>query len=387
MQWDQFKSFARQPMFVFLLVLTVASTTGLQGWRTLLNNFAVEQGGLSGGDIGIVQSVREIPGFLALFAIIFFRYFQEHRFGVFTVFLMGISIAVTGLFPSVMGITITTLLMSTGFHYYETVNQSLSLQYFEKSHTPLILSYHRSFAALTAIVTGLLIWMLTSVFALNYILLFAVIGIIVIALSIWAFFQNPVDHTLVPQHKKFLLRKRYWLYYTLTFLAGARRQIFIAFAVFLLVDRFHFSIENITLLFVGNNIINFFILPYIGKFIIRYGEQRLLTLEYLSLIFIFLAYAFSTSAIVVIVLYIADHILFNFSLAIRTFFQKIANPRDIAPSMAMGFTINHISAVIIPFIGGQLWEYNYQLPFIFGAILALASLIFVQFINRGLKSA
>jgi predicted MFS family arabinose efflux permease len=381
MQWRQLKIFAGQPMFLFLLVLTIASTTGLSGWRTLINNFAVEKANFTGGDIGIVQSVREIPGFLALFTIFFIRFIKEHRFASLTIILMGISIAVTGFFPSLWGIAITTLLMSTGFHYYETANQSLSLQYFEKEKAPLVLGYQRSIAALTAIATGLFIWLLSRVFNLDFLTIFSVLGILVAGLGIWTLFRDPTEKDIVPQKKTLLLKKRYWLYYTLTFLAGARRQIFVAFAIFLLVQRFDFTLQQISILFVVNNAINFFIYPYIGKFIMRFGERKLLTLEYFSLIFIFLAYAFTTSSLLVIFLYIMDHILFNFALAIKTYFQKIAAPEDIAPSMAMGFTINHIAAVIIPFTGGLLWDYNYQLPFFFGAFIAAVSLLFVRFIK------
>jgi hypothetical protein len=83
----------------------------------------------------------------------------------------------------------------------------------------------------------------------------------------------------------------------------------------------------------------------------------------------------------VAVLYILDRIFFNFAMAIRSFFQKIADPRDIAPSMAVGFTINHIVAVIIPIVGGLLWMVDYRIPFVGGAALSLVSLTFVQFIR------
>ena len=139
-----------------------------------------------------------------------------------------------------------------------------------------------------------------------------------------------------------IVRKKYWLFYFLTFMGGARRQIFIAFAVFLLVKKFHFTIQEITILFVVNNVINYFLSPAIGKSTIRFGERKVLSLEYFSLIFIFLAYAAVQSKALLAILYILDHIFFNFAIAIRTYFQKVADPRDIAPSMAVGFTINHI---------------------------------------------
>jgi hypothetical protein len=77
-------------------------------------------------------------------------------------------------------------------------------------------------------------------------------------------------------------------------------------------------------------------------------------------------------------LYIIDNLLFYFSMAIRTYFQKVADPADIAPSMAVGFTINHIAAVVLPVIGGILWLVDYRIPFILAAALSLVSLVAVQ---------
>jgi MFS family permease len=178
-----------------------------------------------------------------------------------------------------------------------------------------------------------------------------------------------------------VLRRRYWLFYVLTFLSGARRQIFVAFAVFLMVKKFGYSVSEVTVLFMVNNAVNYFLSPMIGRAVNRFGERRVLSLEYASLLFIFLGYAFTDSKAVVAALYILDHIFYNFAMAIRSFFQKIADPRDIAPSMAVGFTINHIVAVIIPIVGGLLWMVDYRIPFVGGAALSLVSLTFVQFIR------
>ena len=178
-----------------------------------------------------------------------------------------------------------------------------------------------------------------------------------------------------------VFRARYWLYYFLTFMAGARRQIFIVFSVFLLVKRFGCTVQEITLLFVLNNAVNYFLSPLIGKAIIRFGERKVLSLEYFSLIFIFIAYATAQSKWLVALLYVLDHIFFNFSIAIRTYFQKVGDPRDIAPSMAVGFTINHIAAVVLPALGGLLWMVDYRIPFLAGAGMSLMSLLAVQMIR------
>lgn len=377
------KSINKNQMFRFLIVLTIASSVGLQGWRTLFNNFAVEIAHLEGYQIGIIQSVREVPGFLALLAVFVLLILKEHKLSALSILILGIGVACTGLIPSYTGLVFTTLIMSFGFHYYETTNQSLTLQYFDKQTSPWVFGKLRSFAAASNIAVGLLI--LVSSYVVSYKTNYLFIGMLIILVAIWGLTQDPTNKNIIPQHKKMIFKKKYWLFYFLTFMAGARRQIFVAFAVFLLVKKFQYSIQEITVLFLINNAINYFLSPMIGKAIIRFGERRVLSLEYLSLIFIFTAYAFINSKLIVAFLYILDHIFFNFAIAIRTYFQKVGDPKDIAPSMAMGFTINHIAAVVIPALGGILWMIDYKITFIGGAILSLISLAAVQKIPKLIK--
>ena len=377
------KTLASRPIFIFLMVLTVSSTLGLQSWRTLFDNFAVNIVHLEGHHIGIIQSVREIPGFLALLVVYFLLFIKEHRLSALSVLFLGIGVAATGIFPSFYGLILTTLLMSFGFHYFETTNQSLTLQYFSTSEAPLVFGKLRSLAAASNIVTGISIFLISPF--LSYGQMYILFGVFIISASLWALLQNPTQKDLPVQLKKMVLRKRYWLYYSLTFMAGARRQIFIAFAVFLLVKKFEYTVSQIALLFLVNNSINFFLSPYIGKCINRFGERKVLSLEYFSLVLIFLAYAVVDSKLVVALLYIADHIFFNFAIAIRTFFQKISQPQDIAPTMAVGFTINHVAAVFLPALGGLLWMIDYRIPFIAGAVFSLISFILVQLIDNQLK--
>ncbi len=366
----------KKPMYFYLLLLTVCAALGLQLWRTLFDNFSVHVLGLDGDHVGIIQSIREIPGFLSLLVVYVLLVIQEHRLSALSVLVLGIGVGCTGLFPSFGGIICTTLLMSFGFHYFETTNQSLTLQYFDRQQAPLVFGKLRGIASASNIVVSIVIFCLASF--LNYTEIYLMFGGMIIIVSLWALTKNPTSSGNIPQHKKMIFRKKYWLYYCLTFMAGARRQIFIAFAVFLLVKKFNYSVQEIAVLFFINNSINYYLSPFIGRCINRFGEQKVLSMEYGALIFIFVAYAFVDSRLVVALLYIVDHIFFNCAIAIRTFFQKISEPADIAPSMAVGFTINHIAAVVLPAIGGMLWAIDYRIPFLGGAVLSLVSLVLVQ---------
>jgi len=369
----------RQPMFLYLIVLSIASSAGLEAWLSMFNNFAVEVAGLAGNHIGIIQSVREIPGFLALLAVYVIRVIPEHRLAALSIILLGAGLILTGLLPSFGGLVLTSLIMSFGFHYYETANMSLGLQYFSPRVSPWVFGKLRSVCAAANIGVGLLIFILAGF--LSYRTIYIWIGGAVLVTGAWAMTRNPTDRSLPVQRKRMILRSKYWLFYFLTFMAGARRQIFMAFAVLLLVKKFGFSLREVTTLFVFNNIINYFLSPLIGKWIIRFGERRMLSLEYFSLIFIFAAYAAIESKIIVGALYILDHIFYTFSIAIRTYFQKIGDPQDYAPTMAVGFTINHIAAVVLPALGGYLWLVDYRIPFWGGAVMSFISLIAVQLIR------
>ncbi len=369
----------QKPMFRFLAVMTASSMIGLQGYSILFNNYAVEVVGLDGSGVGIIQSIREVPGLLSILALFLLLVLKEHRLSALSIALLGLGTALTGLFPSYIGLAITTLVMSFGFHYFETTNQSLTLQYFSSGVSPLVFGRLRSLAAVSSIASGVLIWLLGLL--LDYRGIFLVIGIVVLGAGLWALSQDPTHADVPVQRQKMVLRRKYSLFYFLTFMSGARRQIFVVFSIFLLVKMFHFSVREMTLLFILNNVIAYLMNPLIGRAIVRFGERRICSIEYAGVILVFMAYAFTSSKLLVSFMYIVDALLFNFSVAIRTYFQKIGDPQDTASSMAMGVTINHIAAVFLPALGGYLWMIDYRIPFIGGALLGGVSLAAAQFIR------
>ncbi|MCF6227042.1 MAG: MFS transporter, partial [Xanthomonadales bacterium] len=224
------------------------------------------------------------------------------------------------------------------------------------------------------------VWLGIEYFEIEYRWLYLAAGTAAIILGIIGWIIFPYFPHKVPQRKHLLMRRRYWLYYSLTFMGGARRQIFVVFAGFMMVEKFGYSAANIALLFLINHAINAIVAPKIGHFIARFGERRVLTLEYIGLIIIFTAYAFVESATIAAILYVLDHLLFAMAIAIRTYFQKIADPADIASTASVSFTINHIAAVVIPASFGIIWLYSPALVFLAGAGMAVASLVLARLV-------
>ena len=210
---------------------------------------------------------------------------------------------------------------------------------------------------------------------LDYVWMYAIIGLLGLSMVLMMSVYFPRFTIHATQHKHLLLRKRYWLYYLLTFFSGARRQIFMVFAGFMMVEKFGYSVTEITALFLINYVINLLFAPAIGRLIGRIGERNALIFEYLGLIIIFISYAYVENAQVAAGLYVIDHLLFAMAIAMKTYFQKIADKQDIASTMSVSFTINHIAAVVIPVLLGILWLSSPKYVFFIGTGFAVCSLL------------
>ncbi|CAI2327720.1 TPA: MFS transporter [Vibrio parahaemolyticus] len=359
----------------FLLLISIIVPIAFSTWMALLNNFVIEKANFDGADIGLLQSVREIPGFLAFTAVFVLLFIREQRFMLVSLAMLTLGTALAGYFPTLYGLLFTTLLMSTGFHYFETLKQSLSLQWLSKEEAPEMLGKFISVGALASLFTYGAIWIFLEQLKFDFKTVYLLAGGVGFVLIIVMALAFPQFKTAVPQNKKLVLRKRYWLYYALTFMSGARRQIFTVFAGFLMVEKFGYSAADITLLFLINYLFNFLFAKRIGRFIGVVGERKALTFEYVGLIFVFVGYGLVQTAEWAAALYVVDHLFFALALAIKTYFQKIADPADMASTAGVAFTINHIAAVVIPVTFGMIWLVSPSSVFYIGAGMAAVSLL------------
>ncbi|MBX2809635.1 MAG: MFS transporter [Cellvibrionaceae bacterium] len=365
---------------ILLLLMAFVMPLIFSSWMALINNFSTEIVGFTGKEIGILQSLREVPGFLAFTAVWVLLIIREQRFALVSLLLLSVGVLLTPYFPSVLGLYITTVIMSVGFHYFETINQSLILQWVPKQQTPHFMGRALAVKAAASILVFGSMWLMLEYFNVSYGVIYTLFGGLGIVFVVLLALSFPQFSSRTEQRKHIVLRKRYWLFYLLTFLSGARRQIFVVFAGFLLVEKFNYSAASIALLFLINYVFNLCFAANIGKWIGIMGERRALTIEYSALAVIFVTYGVVDSAEIAGVLYVLDHFFFAFAIAIKTYFQKIAGDADIASTAGVSFTINHIAAVILPALLGLVWLYKPSIVFFVGAALAISSLLLSQLI-------
>ncbi|SDF58240.1 MFS transporter [Thalassobaculum litoreum] len=365
---------------VMLMIMAAAMQLSFAAWWNLMNNFAVHELDFTGREIGIQQSIREIPGFLSFLAVYFLLFMREQTLAYLSLLCLGIGVAATGYFPTIWGFYLTTFVMSVGFHYYETAAQSLSLQWLPKATAAASMGKIIAVGAFAQLVAYGLIFIGWDSFNLSFTTVFLIAGCLTLVVLAFLFVAYPSFREGVPQHKNLILRKRYWLYYALTFMGGARRQIFTVFAGFLMVERFGYEVHEVAALFFINGAINMTLAPKIGQLIVRFGERRALTFEYVGLIGVFTTYAFVTNVWLAGALYVIDHAFFAIAIAMKTYFQKIADPAEIAPTAGVSFTINHIAAVFIPVTFGLLWLVSPAAVFLVGAAMAGVSLVLARLV-------
>lgn len=356
-----------------LYVMSICMVFSFSAWMSLLNNFVVEVASFDGSQIGVLQSLREIPGFLAFTVVLVIIFIHQQKLAYISMIMLGVGVLLTGIYPSALGLYITTVIMSIGFHYLETLNQSLSLQWLSKEKAPIILGKITAAKSFTSLVVFVLIFLMMKFYSIEYKYVYIFFGgvSLIVGILAWIMFDSFKDD--VVQEKKLVLKKEYWLFYLLTFLAGARRQIFIVFAGFLLVEKFGVDIHNMVSLLFVNSLLNIYFAPKIGKFISKFGERITLRFEYIGLMLVFFSYAYVENVYFAYLLFVLDHLLFSMAIALKTYFQKIADPKDIASASAISFTINHIAAVFLPILLGMVWLYSNSLVFIIGASIAFMS--------------
>ena len=377
--------FWRRPVML-LYLMAAAMPLAFATWSALLNNFVIEMAGFTGVEIGWLHTVREIPGFLAVGVILVIMVMREQVLGLLSLFMLGAATAVTAWFPTYGGLLMVTLISSIGFHYFETVNQSLQLQWLPKDRAPQTLGIIVAIGSAASLVSYGLLVATWEVFDLSYNTVYMISGGACAAIALYCMVAFPQFEAPNPQAKRMVLKRRYWLYYALQFMSGARRQIFVVFAAFMMVERFGFEVHEVTALLLINFVANMIFAPLMGRAVARFGERNALTFEYIGLTLVFLAYGgiywFGWGVMLAAVLYVLDHLFFALAFALKTYFQKIADPEDIAPTAAVAFTINHIAAVFLPALLGYLWIVSPGGVFLLAAAMATTSLSLALMIPR-----
>lgn len=368
-----FSNWNRDFTLLAIAVFSLGVFFGVQ--MTLFNNFVVERIGIEPHELGYIEALREVPGLLNVVFIALMVRVVAPLLGGVSLIILGVGIMGYAWSSTVIAIGLFSIVWSIGFHGWITLQQSMALRFSSGANKGIWLGKLHSVNSFA--------WLLTigvCILTFRYISyegLFLMGGIATIFGGVAILFASK-DRPIVPE-KGFVFKSRYRLYYILNILDGCRRQIFMTFAIFALVKVHGMPIRTTMILVLINKIFVTLIAPLMGRLVDKHGERLMLSFTYFGLIFVFLGYAIVEYRPLLYVLFCIDNLLFFEGIALTTYINKITPNDELKPTLSMGMTMNHVSAVTAPLVGGVVWYYfGYEIIFFSGAIVALCSFLLSQ---------
>ncbi|MEX0973957.1 MAG: MFS transporter [Bacillota bacterium] len=371
----------RKSIFRSVLSATVGLEFGLGLQRGIFNNFVVETLHIQPDQFGLVQSIREIPGLLTAPLAVVQGFFKENVWAGLCLLITAAGLFLHTMVFSFPMLILATLVLSTGFHLFYPAQSSIMMKSALPEERATRMGQMNSGAAAASLMSVFIVMAISRGRATNYGLLhliasvFAVVGgILVLTRTMPAMARGK---------RAMNYDKRFTSYYILTLLGGSRRQITTTFAGYLLVQTFHTPVAVMVLLSAISSIVAIVTRPLIGRIIDSWGEQNSLVVNYSLVTALFVGYALVSSAIPLFIIYILDNGLIGFDVAITTYLGKIAPKEVLSSAYAMGQTVNHITGVSVPVLGGLLWKaFGGPSVFLCGTAIALLSLLYSRGLNK-----
>ncbi len=358
---------------VLFLISQFCNNLNFSMWRTVYNNFLHERFSVTEFQRGYLAAIRETPGLVTAFFTAGITLLAEPTIGGIYILITGLGTVAFVFAHRFSSLIFALVLMSGGMHLAMPIRSSISLQLGKEGSKARWLGQIGSVAAAAGLVGSGLVALTAHVFDYDGVFIMASIASVIAAI---AMLLVRLESKGEIKRNRFAVKRKYALYYTLNFLDASRRHIFVTFAVYALVKNHGVSRQTIAILMFINSGINIYTRQMMGGMVDRFGERRILLLNYSVLIFIFLGYAYVTYLPLLYVLYCLDNILFGFSMAKTTYLDKIAPREDVTASLAFGVTLNHVSAVsLLPAVGFLWGKYGDEIPFLIGVCVLVLSII------------
>lgn len=404
--------------FRLLAITTFLAAIMMNVPQTISPNFFRDEIGMDGAANAVLIAIRELPGFLLIFVAALLLRQGLARATAISLGIAGVGYIMFAGANTFIGLILPTLITSIGYHSWLQLQDALGLSLARNGEEGTVLGRYRSIGfagtifalVLTMSVLMVVAWnaadlsqaaggvldkigkLLGGGYAdalrsvqgpwLRGLYVFSGIAALIAAVAIVRFPVSMNAKAAAKAAPRITWRREYGLYYWLSFLDGSRMQIYFAFAPFVLVEVFNVDALTLSTLLLVSALINWRAGRVVGRMVDRYGEKRVLTVGYSLHLVVFLGFAFSQNVWLLYLTYLGYNFLFLFSIGTTTYLRKICRPEDLAPSLAMGISLSHVTAIVVPLIGAAVWDrYGYQFPFLFGTVFIFASLWLTQKIN------
>ena len=368
---------------VILMLTVFFAQLGLGLHSGVSTNFYVDELGLGGDRVLWLTGIREIPGLLLVFvAALMIRMPLKHRSAV-ALALMALGYGAYAMVHSYLALIVVALVSSVGFHFWMPLQSSLGMSLVPKAEGGKILGRQSGVSAVAALGGMMLISLTVAKVGLRAFYVLAGIVFVIGAVMVLRL-PSGIGREDGRTEQRIVFRRRYWLYYVLTFFEGSRTQVFFAFATWVMVEIYGMGAETLPLLLIASRIVNMVGSPQMGKLIDRIGERRVLVASYLGLAASFAGYAMLHNVWMLAALYITINFLVISRVALSSYVNRIALPGELVPTLSAGVSVNHITSVTMSLLAGTLLSVvGYEVLSWGAAVMILISCPFAFMIRIG----
>jgi len=356
---------------IFLGLAVAAVGFGLHVQMGMNANFVGEEMKITAYQQGVLEAYRESCGILALLVLAGLAGLAEPLVGAAMLVLTAVGLGAYAYVPSYFWLVAWSLVWSQGLHVWMPLPNSMALALAEPGRQGHRLGQIRAAGAVGSAL-GLAVVLTLHKLGVHIRPLWLVAGA---AVMLGAAACLGIPRRIKTPGPRLVLRRKYALYYALCLLEGWRKQIFVAFAGYLLVTKYGVPLERMLILWIVIQAIGWVASPLVGRVIDRVGERPVLVFYYACLTCFFVGYAYVPNATVLQILFVVDCAFFVLVMALTTYVSRIAPPAEHTPTLSMGVAMNHVSAVLMPLVGGLLWRhFGPRWAFLAGAAAAVISI-------------
>lgn len=357
----------REFKLLLLVWMFIGITQGL--YDTTFNNYLNDIFHISSKVRGYLEFPREFPGFMVAVVSAVLMFMADVRMLGLAIIMVSIGLTGQSLYglgnEPMFGFMVANMLIwSAGMHLFMPLSNTVSLRLAEPGKIGTSLGICNGANNIAYIVGCALIWLLIGCWKLEYSWIFKLAAVSGLLAATCAFKMKKPPQATNQKGFRLVFRKEYTLFYWLNILFGARKQVFLTFAPWVLVKIYHQPPTIIATLLLIASVLGIFLKPWLGRMIDAIGEKKILTAESIILIFVCIGYGYAGhfglgkfSIYPVYICFIIDNLLMAVTMARTTYLHKnLVKSDDLTPTLSMGITMDHAVAMTIPMLGGILWE-------------------------------
>jgi predicted MFS family arabinose efflux permease len=368
---------------ILFAVASIAMGAAFSMFDSTFNNFLNERFTLTPFQRSFLEFPRELPGVLVVFVSAALWFLSSRRLGVVCMLLSMAGAVLIGFASTSYAVMLVWMFIgSMGQHLYLPLSPTIGMELANQGQTGRRLGQFNALRNAATIAGGFVVAMGFRYLNFNFghIFILVALGLILAAIMMYLMKPTPANRA-----KSYLqLHREYRLFYSLSVISGARKQIFITFAPWVLVTIFHQPTQIIATLLMIGGIIGILFQPFLGWAIDRLGERIVLVSEALILVFVCFGYGFArswlperTAFLIVCSCYLLDQMIFSVGMARSTYMKKIAKHNDdVQPALTAGVTIDHVFSIAAALVGGAIWNaFGFQYVFLFGMLIAMINFV------------